>query len=190
MKRLGFIFLLAVVGCTTSNQNEELSGTSGVPENGAPYFFDDTPELKRLTYFNLSGILTTSGYSKNGKRAGAWVDYFENGAPKIITTYIDGKKEGLYMELDDYGKIVKMMNYHQDLRDGDYKEFNGSIVKEERFYKNDKLEGRVRIFYPDGKIMEEGAYKDGTRHGISKWFDQNGFATIEYEYKNGELIKK
>ncbi|NJN41431.1 MAG: toxin-antitoxin system YwqK family antitoxin [Flammeovirgaceae bacterium] len=189
MKKLGFIFLLAVMSCTTSNQNEE-PGTSGIPENGAPYTFDDTPDLERLTYLNLSGILTTTGYSKDGRRAGSWVDYYVNGLPKSVTTYMEGKKEGLHLELDDYGKIVKMMNYHQDLRDGDYKEFENSIVKEERFYKNDKLEGRVRIFYPDGKIMEEGSYKNGTRHGISKWYDQAGFVTIEYEYKNGELIKK
>ena len=38
--------------------------------------------------------------------------------------------------------------------------------------------------------MEEGLYKNGTRDGVSKWYDQQGNVTIEYEYQNGALIKK
>lgn len=53
-----------------------------------------------------------------------------------------------------------------------------------------KLEGLVKIYYDGGKIMEEGAYQNGLREGISKWYDQNGNETITYKYKNGELVKK
>ena len=38
--------------------------------------------------------------------------------------------------------------------------------------------------------MEEGNYKNGTRDGLSRWYDQEGKMTIEYEYKNGALVKK
>jgi antitoxin component YwqK of YwqJK toxin-antitoxin module len=38
--------------------------------------------------------------------------------------------------------------------------------------------------------MEESLYKNGLRDGVSKWYDQEGNLTIQYEYKNGELVKK
>ena len=41
-----------------------------------------------------------------------------------------------------------------------------------------------KIYYPDGKIMEENAYRNDTRDGISRWFDTAGKVTIEYEYRS------
>ncbi len=109
---------------------------------------------------------------------------------KSITSYVSGKKEGVLVEFNENGQLLRRCNYHNDLRDGEYKEYNYSTVKEERFYKNGKLEGTVKIFYADGKLMEEGLYKNGVRDGLSKWFDQQGNMTIEYEYKDGVLVKK
>jgi antitoxin component YwqK of YwqJK toxin-antitoxin module len=57
-------------------------------------------------------------------------------------------------------------------------------------YVSGKLEGTVRIFYENSKLMEESLYKNGLRDGVSKWYDQEGNLTIQYEYKNGELVKK
>lgn len=76
------------------------------------------------------------------------------------------------------------------MRHGEYKEFNYATVKEQRNYKNGKLEGLVKIFYDNGKLMEDGMYQNGLREGVSKWYDQEGNVTITYEYKNGELVKK
>ena len=92
--------------------------------------------------------------------------------------------------MNENGQVVKRINHHNDVRHGEYREFTYTTVKEERFYQNGKLEGTVKIFYADGKLMEEGNYKNGLRDGLSRWYDQQGNMTIEYEYKNGELIKK
>ena len=73
---------------------------------------------------------------------------------------------------------------------GDYKEYNYYNLKEERIYRFGKIEGTVKIYYDNLKIMEEGNYKNGVRDGISRWYDQDGKVSIEYEYKNGELVKK
>ena len=56
-------------------------------------------------------------------------------------------------------------------------------------YQQGKLEGTLKIYYLRGKIMEEGTYKNDTRDGISRWFNEEGKVTIEYAYKNGELVK-
>jgi antitoxin component YwqK of YwqJK toxin-antitoxin module len=59
-----------------------------------------------------------------------------------------------------------------------------------QIYKYGKIEGTVKIYYDNSKVMEEGLYKNGLRDGVSKWYDQEGKLTIEYQYKNGELVKK
>jgi antitoxin component YwqK of YwqJK toxin-antitoxin module len=87
-------------------------------------------------------------------------------------------------------QLAKRISYHHDLKHGEYREYLFSILKEERNYQNDKMEGTVRVYYDTGKIMEEGNYKNGIRDGVSKWYDQEGNVTIEYEYKEGQLIKK
>lgn len=191
MKRYGLIFLVVAMSCSTDSPTSTDETTSAViPQNGVPQIFADTPDLKKLNFFDATGKIISTGYTKNERYAGSWVELYPNGLPKTITTYVDGKKEGLSLELTNNGQVSRQIYYHQNLKHGDYKEYNYAVLKEERFYENDKLEGLVKIFYGDGKIMEEGAYKNGTRHGISRWYDQVGTVTIEYEYDNGQLIRK
>ncbi len=163
---------------------------TGIPAGASQEEFSDSPGLIKVTVNDTNGKVTASGLYRNQQREGSWVEYYPGGLTKSITTYINGKKEGVALEFNDNGQLSKRSNFHLDQLDGDYREFNYTTVKEERFYKNGKLEGTVKIFYPDGKVMEEGLYKNGTRDGVSKWYDQQGNVTIEYEYQNGVLIKK
>ena len=94
------------------------------------------------------------------------------------------------MEMNNSGQMTKRFYYHKGLRHGDYKEYNYSNLKEERIYRFGKIEGTVKIYYDNLRVMEEGNYKGGVRDGISKWYDPDGKVSIEYEYKNGELVKK
>ncbi len=123
-------------------------------------------------------------------KQGNWIEYHPNALVKSITPYVEGKIEGLRTEFSTTGQLEKSQEFHNDQLHGIYKEWRYSATKEERLYKNGKLEGVVKIYYDNGKIMEEGLYKNGTRDGVSKWYDQEGNVTIEYEYKNGELVKK
>ena len=45
-------------------------------------------------------------------------------------------------------------------------------------------------YYDNGNIMEESLYENGKLNGVSKWYDQDGNITLEYEYKDGTLVKK
>ena len=99
-------------------------------------------------------------------------------------------KEGVYVEIGTNNQLIKKVTYHNDLKHGEYREYLYSTLKEERYYKHDKVEGTVKVYYDTGKVMEEGTYKNGTRDGISRWYDQEGKLTIEYEYKDGQLTSK
>jgi antitoxin component YwqK of YwqJK toxin-antitoxin module len=186
-----YLFLVLFLACTEQNSadkksTEALSTLTGANEMA----FEDTPGLSKVTVNDPAGAPSQSGVTKNGNKAGSWVEYHPGGLVKSFTSYVDGKKEGMQIELNNNGQLEKRMLYHNDLLHGEYKEFKYSTLKEERYYEKGKLEGVVKVYYDNGKIMEEGAYKNGTRDGVSKWYDQEGNVTIEYEYQNGELIKK
>jgi antitoxin component YwqK of YwqJK toxin-antitoxin module len=195
MKTSCVFIMLTIVGfsCTEKDSTSSINSgneITGIPAGAIQEEFSDSPGLIKVTVNDNNGKVTASGLYRNKQREGSWVEYYPSGLTKSITTYIDGKKEGVTLEFNDNGQLSKRTNFHLDQLDGDYREFNYTTVKEERFYKNGKLEGTVKIYYPDGKVMEEGLYKNGIRDGISKWYDQQGNVTIEYEYQNGVLIKK
>lgn len=193
MKFALFLFGLAMlVSCSESDSGTSSSPATaaGLPAGAIEEPFSDTPGLSRITLKDGSGNLAQSGITEDGDLEGNWVEYHPNGLVKSITSYVDGKKEGLMIELNNSGQLEKKMTYHNDMLHGEYKEFKYTVVKEERNYQNGKLEGLTKVYYDNGKIMEEGAYKNGTRDGVSKWYDQEGNVTIEYEYKNGQLVKK
>ena len=190
MKAFHFLFLFLLVSCNLSVSSGSSSNEGGadIPSNAIKEELNDG--ITKITVNDGTGNLSQSGIVKEGKRQGSWIDYYPNAMVKSITPYVDGKMEGLRVEFNNNGQLEKSMEYHNGLLHGDYKEMRSSLTKEERYYENGKLEGTVKIYYDNGKIMEEGLYKNGTRDGISKWYDQEGNVTIEYEYKNGELVKK
>lgn len=188
--KLYFIFLLMVLISCSSPDSSNVPPEEGIPANAIQQRFDDSPSLTGISLNDGSGNLSQSGLIADGKRVGSWVEYYPTGLVKSLVSYVNGKKEGLALELNSSGQLEKRMMYHNDQLHGDYKEFKYTTLKEERNYQNGKLEGMVKVYYDNGKIMEEGAYQNGTRHGISKWYDQEGNVTIEYEYNNGQLVKK
>lgn len=184
--------ILCFLSCSEvgKDQMQSTQGSDAAVPPGAVVESFDGSDIAAAVVKDGSGNLAESGTLQSGKKVGNWTEYYPNGLVKTVTSYVNGMKEGLRVELNNSGQMEKRMNYHEDLLHGEYKEFKYSTLKEERFYQDGKLEGTVKIYYDNGKIMEEGAYKNGTRDGVSKWYDQEGNVTIEYEYKNGQLVKK
>lgn len=46
------------------------------------------------------------------------------------------------------------------------------------------FEGPYYKYYPDGRIMEKGNYKDGKPFGVSKKYDKEGYLYEEIEFKD------
>ena len=88
-----------------------------------------------------------------GKKDGEWVDYYRNGK-------FDGKNVG-YVD----GKITIIENYKNGKRDGKWKEysFTGTYLVSERNYEDGKLDGKWVLYNENGKIVSEKNYKDGER---------------------------
>ena len=56
-------------------------------------------------------------------------------------------------------------------------------------YKDGKKNGKSVIYYPNGKITEEGTYKNNRKEGIWKYYNQAGRLTSEETYDHDNVVK-
>lgn len=63
-----------------------------------------------------------------------------------------------------------------------------TVQKTETNYSFGKLNGPYKIYYPSGKVKEEGVYKNGQREGVYKTFHENGQVFRNEYHKNGSMV--
>lgn len=105
---------------------------------------------------NTNVLLTLEHYNDNGKLNGERIVYYPNGT--IIAekqNYRNGKLQGQALSFSENSQVVKIYNYENDLLQGKAQFFNskGDLLAEGQ-YKNDKKDG-VWKKYENSKIKEE-----------------------------------
>jgi len=138
-----------------------------------------------------NGLVMERSQITNGQQTGVFVEYYpEKGLPKKMVTYDNNVFDGPYMEFNNPGQIEKMANYKDNQLHGDYATYKFGRVIEKSTYKNGKLDGTYRSYFNNSdKLQKEAQYKDGVQHGIFKQYNEEGQVVLEYEYKNGEVVK-
>jgi len=131
------------------------------------------------------------GEFQNGKETGIFKFYkkgfyehptaimnFEKAQDSVHVTYYTQKgkpiSEGMMLEKKREGKWIY---YHQK---------SDSIMMTE-IYKDDKLNGLQKTYFPNGKLAEKTNYLNGEKDGESFIYADNGQVTKELHYKKGEL---
>ena len=150
-----------------------------------------------------------------GKKDGVWKGVFEESKrPRYEGTFEHGVEVGTFKYFDDTkaqsligtrvfsenGKVAYTTFFDQKgnkvsegktvnrLKEGVWKFYHKAspqLMKEE-FYKNGKLEGIQKIYFPNGAIAEETTYKKGLREGIYKVYAPNGNVVEESTFKNNQ----
>ena len=139
------------------------------------------------------GMIKVTGIVLNGMKDGSWVENHPNSdMPHFIIQYKEGKRNGLYLELDKQGRLLKKIDYKNDLIDGlnCVWRTNGLLsVKQE--YKEGHLDGLSLIYNDNGFIQEESQYRAGNRNGVTIWYSyadkQQGPKYVMYTYLDGEF---
>ncbi len=166
--------------------------------------------LKDSSYisFNYGGTKSIEGQYRLGKRTGTWkyyfegnklshtiefdndqmngkrVDYYENGGTDRVVNHKDGERDGVLSKYDLDGSLIYQMRYDE----GDpvayaYPDNNGKPVAEIPIPSGN---GKVKTFFPNGKVSGEWAYADGTLNGPDIMYYPNGQVryAANYEYGN------
>lgn len=176
MKKLSMtLFLVAGMAVQMFAQTVESVDVSSASEG---YFTTNTREY------------TIEGNVVKGQKDGVWYELYKDNSrkdiPKKIVTYAKGKREGLYMEIDNTGAITKKANYKNDELDGIlYTWYKGGYPSLMQTYKNGVLNGKQIKYYDRASIQEEAEYLNGVRHGMTTWFNESGNKKMSITYSNG-----
>lgn len=146
--------------------------------------------LQHAVKKGANGETVEEGYLLNGAKTGTWIIYYaENALPQTITNYVNGVVSGLYLELNDRGQVELRASYKNNKLDGPWGKFRFGRPTHLAHYKEGNLDGLYQEFnLKDGKIMKEINYKSGKENGTTKFFNDKGEVTVQYEYKDGEKI--
>lgn len=154
-------------------------------------------------------------YDANGKRHGLWKGvHKESQRPRYEGTFNHGKETGIFKFFDDTKAATVIATREFNAKDNscytifynqkgnkvsEGKEVNKQMEGEWKYYHldspkimtlenyaNGKLHGIRKVYYKEGAIAEECAYKEGKKEGIYKKYLENGTVIEESNYKNGE----
>ena len=187
------IFCLLAIPAFLVSCSPGTSNTAGsfadVPANAKKIPYPGTPELVRVVVPDINDNVAAEGDYLRGYRHGVWTEYHPGGVVKTVTSYVEGKRQGPQLTIDQNGQLQERITFYNDQLHGKYVKYNRNKIKEEREYESGTLNGLVKIYHDNGKMMEESPYVNGQRDGIARWYNTEGEVTIEYMYRNGEWIK-
>ena len=137
------------------------------------------------------GTIKITGEVLNEQKTGTWIETHPNTElPHFIVQYADGKKNGLFLEIDKQANLIKKIDYKDGYIHGSsYQWFKGGRLSKNQEYKEGKLDGKTVICYDRGAIQEESYYKNGKRDGVTIWYSYAdkgpGPKAAMYTYKDG-----
>ena len=153
-----------------------------------------------------NGNLMYRGRFENGKPAGEWKRYHEEGGLKAILlysgnsdtvkaslyetsshpvakgNYLHEKKEGLWTYFSDGTRIAEEQFVRGKKNGLCHKYYPSGEILESSEWKDDKLEGKYRAFYPSGKPYLECFYSHNQRNGRCFSYFPSGFTEVESTY--------
>lgn len=171
-------------------------------------FVDDQKNGVWKTWYE-DGTLLMEGAYVNGKESGEWKNYWDDGKLKNVSTFSEGKLNGQWYSYLPDGKMTLEGTYKNGMKTGPWMEyFQNGQLRELKTYKIIKKKSNVnkegkgsKIIYSselngkfqaysdkDGRIMEEGNYKNGNKVGTWNAYHPGGkMKAVVSNYKNGKL---
>jgi len=191
-------FLFAIISLTVLSCGEKKSApTVGSGDwSGFEVHAVEGSESNLLTRDDENGFPAEEGYTLNGVKDGLWLTYHParianvRGETRIQTlnTYQNGRIEGVSMEFDQRGQIIKKAYYRNGELDGPFVTYKFGRPLEIIPYDAGEINGKVVKYYPGGKVREEIEYKNGVQDGKYNHYNEDQKLDMQYEYKNGEKI--
>ena len=108
-----------------------------------------------VDYFESNGKIKAMGNLTDNTYNGTWLYYYENGTKKSEISYKDGKKYGRSVFYYPNGKIKSRGFYIEDKMAENWVRYyeNGNIKTDENYDYNEALDGIVRYYHPNEKIL-------------------------------------
>ncbi len=168
------------------------SGSAPVSADFAGYAMIDFPgsSIKKAIKTDGAGVILEEGEVIDGVKNGTWITYHPEGErAKSITNYVNGRKNGLHLEMNNRGQVELQCFYADDVLDGKWAKYKfGSRPEKEVTYKMGNFDGVYKEYHGNGKLQKEVNYKDGVQHGSFKQYNDQEQLVMEYEYADGKKV--
>jgi len=162
------------------------------PFDLASYTLESVPgsDLQMAVKKSEEGVVREMGNVLDGKRTGTWTLYANDPLrPRKVVNYVNGKKNGVYIEMSEAFSIDILAHFKDDKLHGSWAKYRFGRPLQTAEYQNGELHGPQREFQiRDGKIIKEANYKNGQLDGPFKHFNEKGEVTLQYEYKDGVKV--
>ncbi|MFK7809199.1 MAG: toxin-antitoxin system YwqK family antitoxin [Saprospiraceae bacterium] len=190
MKNLFYLSLLIFFVACGNQKTEPVSAPATAPDMEGFTVQDFGNGIQKATKIGEAGVVVEEGQLVNNLKSGTWTTYFpKDTRVKTIANYINGKKNGIFLELNDRGSVNIQANYVNDILDGKWVKYKfGSRAEKEINYKMGQLDGKYKEYHSNGKLQKEISYKNGKQHGSFRQYNDKEQVVMEYEYQNGEKI--
>jgi len=185
-KILLFCLSVFIISCGGNQSSAPVSADLG------GFSITDFPggKVQKAMRVDGGGKILEEGEVLDGTKSGTWVTYHAEGnRVKSITNFVNGRKNGLHMEMNDRGQVELQCYYADDILDGPWTKYKfGSRPEKEVNYKKGNFDGVYKTYHSNGKLQKEINYKDGIQDGTFKQYNDKEQLVMEYEYKNGEKV--
>jgi antitoxin component YwqK of YwqJK toxin-antitoxin module len=126
----------------------------------------------------------------NGKQDSIGIEYFESGCIQSKLFYISGKleREALFY-FDSTGNKAQIENFKNGIRNGKSIQLENNSTNdtlEFTTYRENKLDGIKKEFYPNNKVHRIIEYKNGLQNGIQKSYSKDGKVELEIAFQEGK----
>ncbi|MEN9394310.1 MAG: hypothetical protein RL362_531, partial [Bacteroidota bacterium] len=124
---------------------------------------------------------------KNGLPNGQFVEYYNNGNPKVKGQFVDGLKNGDWKEFFVNGNIKEIVGYALDTLQGKMLAYDnkGGLTLEGEHQKGKKT-GHWKWYFMSGNVEMEGDFEEDLQTGVWKYYYTNGQISETGNYEKGK----
>ncbi|MBA2727264.1 MAG: hypothetical protein H0U49_03715 [Parachlamydiaceae bacterium] len=143
-------------------------------------------KLMQALYYDDYGMLVSEISEGSGFRA-----IFSRNCLTELQEFRGGIQEGSIQLFDDRGRIYKVYNFKNGLKDGEEVEYYPGTSKPllSIQWVKGKIHGYSRSYYPDGTMESQREMSENKKNGIlTAWYADGNMMLIE-EYDHNKLVK-
>jgi antitoxin component YwqK of YwqJK toxin-antitoxin module len=149
----------------------------------------DSVEYK--VYFYEGGAKSSEGNLVNGQPNGFWKSYWRSGNLKTAGNRKNFTLDSIWVFYNEDGIKTSEIAYKKGEKQGLTKSFSEGILVKTEPFENDKINGLVKHYYPNGNRKKEIPYEKGKAIGTGFIYalSDKRITTI-LTYKNGQLVRQ
>jgi|LGVF01.1.fsa_nt_gb antitoxin component YwqK of YwqJK toxin-antitoxin module len=143
---------------------------------------------RKLILLVVLAISSTLAFSQEIKNDSIITQFFPSGQVKSISILNDTIKNGIQLEIDSNGRLLKQEEYISGVLNGKQITFERGRISLVKNYKNGLLDGPVERFTNSRRLSSSENFSKGIKSGESTWYYYSGKLCATYNYENGSIV--